>query len=91
MDEKSSVLICVGAAVAANCVSCFRHYYGEALRIGLEPSDIEAAVALAAKVKTGANIAVMSVVAEAIRRAGREAEVAGCSPSGTPSCCSGNG
>ncbi len=91
MDEKSSVLICVGAAVAANCVSCFRHYYGEALRIGLEPSEIEAAVALGAKVKTGANIAVMSAVSDAMRRDSREAEVAGCSRSGAPSCCSGNG
>jgi alkylhydroperoxidase/carboxymuconolactone decarboxylase family protein YurZ len=86
MDETTSVLVCLGAAVAANCVDCFRHYHGEAKRIGLDPSEIEAAVTLGAKVKTGANIAVMHAVA-------RAAATGGPSPSSQnepapPSCCS---
>ena len=89
MDEKTSVLICLGAAVSANCVACFRHYHGEALRIGLSPSDVEAAVTLGAKVKAGANIAVMTAVGEVMRGAGRAPEP--CSGSAAPSCCSGNG
>jgi alkylhydroperoxidase/carboxymuconolactone decarboxylase family protein YurZ len=85
MDEKTSVLICLGAAVAANCVDCFRHYHGEATRIGLDPSDIEAAVTLGAKVKTGANIAVMHAVAQAAR--GGSTLVSRDEPT-APSCCS---
>jgi AhpD family alkylhydroperoxidase len=85
MDEKTSVFICLGASVAANCVDCFRHYHQEARRIGLDPPEIDAAVALAAKVKTGANIAVMSAVADATGRPGRQSAVR---EDAMPSCCS---
>ena len=91
MDDKTSVLVCLGAAVAANCGPCFRHYHGEALRLGLDPAEVQAAVTLAGKVKTGANIAVMSVVGEAMRRAGHDGQAEACSPAAAPSCCSGNG
>jgi alkylhydroperoxidase/carboxymuconolactone decarboxylase family protein YurZ len=90
MDEKTSVLVCLGAAVAANCVACFRHYHGEALRLGLDGSEIQAAVTLAGKVKAGANIAVMSAVGESMRGAGQQPAEA-CSPASAPSCCSRNG
>lgn len=86
MDDKTSVLICLGAAVSANCVACFRHYHGEAVRIGLAPSEIEAAVTLGAKVKTGANIAVMNAVADATRRGGQQATSG--EEATAPSCCS---
>jgi alkylhydroperoxidase/carboxymuconolactone decarboxylase family protein YurZ len=91
MDEKTSVLVCLGAAVAANCGPCFRHYHGEALRLGLDESEIQAAVTLAGKVKAGANIAVMSAVGEAMRRGGRQEPAEDCSPAATPSCCSRSG
>ena len=87
MDEHTSVLVCLGAAVASNCVSCFRHYHGEALRIGLAPSEIDAAVTLGSKVKTGANIAVMQAVADAA--GGRPAAPRNGEPA--PSCCSRQG
>lgn len=91
MDEKTGVLVCLGAAVAANCGPCFRHYHGEALRLGLDPAEIQAAVTLAGKVKAGANIAVMGAVGEAMRRAGHEEPAEACSPAGSPSCCARNG
>ncbi len=89
MDEKTSVLVCVGAAVAANCVTCFRHYHAEALRIGLDDAEIDAAVALGSRVKTGANIVVMNAVAETARRSGRQ--VAACPEVPPSSCCSREG
>ena len=89
MDETTSVLVCLGAAVAANCVDCFRHYHGEAVRIGVAPSEIDAAVAVGAKVKTGAHIAVMSAVAQAAGSGGRQPAPGG--ESTRPSCCSGQG
>jgi len=87
MDDQTSVLVCLGAAIAANCVACFRYYHGEALRVGLDPSEIDAAVTLGAKVKTGANIAVMNAVAETMRRGGRRDAVCGESAGAAPSCC----
>jgi alkylhydroperoxidase/carboxymuconolactone decarboxylase family protein YurZ len=87
MDEKTSVLVCLGAAIAANCVACFKHYYGEATRIGLDDAEIDAAVALGAKVKTGANIAVMNAVTQTTRRGTRQDSACGESPGPGPSCC----
>ena len=87
MDDKTSVLVCLGAAIAANCVACFRHYHGEAVRIGLDPSEIDAAVTLGAKVKTGANIAVMDAVAQALRGGERRDAACGGTAGAAPSCC----
>lgn len=87
MDDKTNVLVCLGAAIAANCTACFRHYHGEAVRIGLDASEIDAAVALGAKVKTGANIAVMNAVAQTTRRNERQDAGCGNSASAPPSCC----
>jgi len=87
MDDKTSVLVCLGAAIAANCVACFRHYHAEALRLGLDPSEIDAAVTLGAKVKTGANIAVMNAVAQAVRRGERQDATCGETAGTAPACC----
>jgi hypothetical protein len=87
MDDKTSVLVCLGAAIAANCIPCFRHYYAEAVRIGLDASEVDAAVALGAKVKTGANIAVMSAVAQTTRRGERQDAACDDSAAAPPSCC----
>lgn len=91
MDDKTSVLVCLGAAIAANCIACFRHYHGEALRIGVDPSEIDAAVTLGAKVKTGANIAVMNAVAQAGRRGERQDVTSGETAGAGPACCSRQG
>ena len=87
MDDKTSVLVCLGAAIAANCVACFRYYHGEAQRIGLDPSEIDAAVTLGAKVKTGANIAVMNAVAQTVRRVERPDVECGATAGAAPCCC----
>jgi len=91
MDDRTSVLVCLGAAIAANCVACFRHYHGEALRIGVDPSEIDAAVTLGAKVKTGANIAVMGAVAETVHRGERQDAACGETAGALPSCCNRQG
>ena len=87
MDDKTSVLVCLGAAIAANCVACFRHYHGEALRVGLDRAEIDEAVALGAKVKTGANIAIMNAVAQTVQRGERLDAACGESAGAAPSCC----
>ena len=84
MDERTKILVCVGAAVAANCVPCFRHYHGKATAAGIDLADVQEAVMLASQVKTGAHAALMGAIESAMGQsagAGVNTE--------TPSCCGG--
>ena len=56
MDEKTSILICLGAATAANCVPCFEHYLKRAKDLGLPSEEVLEAADLASKVKNGAHL-----------------------------------
>jgi alkylhydroperoxidase/carboxymuconolactone decarboxylase family protein YurZ len=56
MDEKTSVLICLGAATAANCVSCFEHYLKRAKTLEVRSEEILETADLANKVKNGAHL-----------------------------------
>lgn len=56
MDDKTELLISLGAAAAANCVSCFEYYFKKAAAAGLRSDEIEKAVEIGNKVKTGASI-----------------------------------
>ena len=56
MDEKTSLLICLGASTAANCIPCFEHYHKKASAAGLTSEEILEAVDLASKVKSGAHL-----------------------------------
>ena len=58
MDERTSLLVSLGAATAANCVPCFEHYYKKANGVGLTSDDILEAVELATKVKNGAHLVI---------------------------------
>lgn len=57
MEEKTKLLILLGAATAANCIPCFEHLYYEAGVAGLTSEEIQQVVDLASKVKNGAHIA----------------------------------
>jgi alkylhydroperoxidase/carboxymuconolactone decarboxylase family protein YurZ len=56
MDEKTELLICLGAATAANCIPCFGYYFKKALAVGLPSEEVRKAVELACKIKTGAGL-----------------------------------
>jgi hypothetical protein len=56
MDEKTSVLICLAAATAANCVPCFEYYLKKARDLGLTSGDVLETAELASKVKNGAHL-----------------------------------
>jgi alkylhydroperoxidase/carboxymuconolactone decarboxylase family protein YurZ len=69
MDERTKVLICLGAAMAANCVPCFEHYFGRADSVGLTPEEIEEAVYVASQVKKGAHMAMRNGIRNIMARA----------------------
>ncbi|MGC9966619.1 MAG: carboxymuconolactone decarboxylase family protein [Syntrophobacteraceae bacterium] len=56
MDEKTELLICLGAATAANCVPCLDYYFKKASVAGITAEEVREAVELACKVKSGAGI-----------------------------------
>ena len=81
MDEKTTILICLGAATAANCVPCFEHYSRKAEALKLTTEDIQEAVDLASKVKSGAQIAMRGSIAKIIGQKTQE----------EPNCCEKSG
>lgn len=62
MDERTKLLISLGAATAANCIPCFEFYFGKALEMKLTSSEIQEAVDQASKVKKGAHISLKTSV-----------------------------
>jgi len=81
MDERTTILISLGAATAANCVPCFEHYFRKAEALNLTAEDIQEAVDIAGKVKSGAQIAMRGSIRKII---GQEVQEA-------PSCCEKSG
>lgn len=81
MDNKTKTLICLGAAVAANCAACFKHYYAKATAENLDSEEIKAAIDLGKQVNRGAHIALMKTVEGAMPGE------AGCKSDDAPSCC----
>lgn len=57
MDEKTKILISLGAAVASNCIPCFEHYYNLAGTLGISNDQVAIVIEIAEKVKNGAGIA----------------------------------
>ena len=79
MDERTKILVCLGSAAAANCVSCFRHYRAKAEAAGIDPAEVREAVTMGSQVKSGAHAVLMGAVDAALGQGGAE----------PPSCCSG--
>ncbi len=64
MDDRTSILISLGAATAANCVPCFEHYFGKADGVGLNSEEIQEAADIARQVKKGADINIRNRISE---------------------------
>jgi AhpD family alkylhydroperoxidase len=62
-------LVAIGAAIAANCEPCFKYHYDQARKLGVAPSDMARAVALAQAVK---DTPARAVLALAERYLGRQ-------------------
>lgn len=85
VDDKTELLICLGAATAANCAPCFDYYFKKASVAGLTPEEVRMAVELACKVKTGAGI-VMKNNIKAITGEDWESERTDCGRGDNPFC-----
>jgi len=85
MDERTKMLISLGAATAANCIPCFEYLFEKSNDVSLTSEEIQAAVDIANKVKSGAQIAMKNFVIDIIDAKGQHARPAG--DKSVPSCC----
>ena len=85
MDDRTSILICLGASTAADCIPCFEHYFGRARALNLSDDEIQEAVDLAGKIKNGARIVTKTSLD---RIMGREVQtMKSCCENSNASCC----
>ncbi len=84
MDEKTKLLVCLGAATAANCIPCFEHYHEKAQAAGLNAADIQEVVEIAYQIKNNINMLMKNSVRSIM---GPEGETCPLSSSkSTPTC-----
>jgi hypothetical protein len=62
MDEKTRLLISVGAATASNCIPCFEYLYTKVREEGIGLEEIQEAVAIAEKIKNRSTVAIKTVI-----------------------------
>jgi hypothetical protein len=56
MDEKTALLVSLGASMAANCLPCFNYYYQQAEKLGLDRDEVLQAMEIANKIKNSLNM-----------------------------------
>ena len=64
LQDKTEILIAIGAATGTNCIPCFEHIYEKAINSGVTLEEIKRASDIAAQVKKGAHIALTNVINE---------------------------
>jgi alkylhydroperoxidase/carboxymuconolactone decarboxylase family protein YurZ len=82
MDDKTKLLISLGAAVASNCIPCFEHFMGKTEAVGLTSEEIQQAVDVADQVKMGARLAIRKAVNDIMKTG-----VQRCDSASENSCC----
>ena len=85
MDERTAILICLGAATAANCIPCFEHFFKKANALNLTEEEVQEAVDLAHKVKSGAQIAMRGSIDSIMGP--KTQETSSCCEKSGSSCC----
>lgn len=76
MDKRTRVLICIGAATAANCEPCFDHFYNNAQELKLDKEEIQTAIDLGHQMKQGAGLSMQRAIRAMMT--GTESEEASC-------------
>jgi AhpD family alkylhydroperoxidase len=82
MTEAVTELVAIGAAIAAPCEPCFQHHGALALKLGVTPEDLRAAVKIGQAVKAVPQQKVLEAVERLL--AAPRAETSG---SASPCCC----
>jgi len=85
VQDKTEILIAIGAATGTNCIPCFEHIYEKAINAGVTLEEIKRASDIAAQVKKGAHIALTNVINELTDI--EEQQDLPCGETANKSCC----
>jgi alkylhydroperoxidase/carboxymuconolactone decarboxylase family protein YurZ len=85
VQDKTEILIAIGAATGTNCIPCFEHIYEKAINTGVTLEEIKRASDIAAQVKKGAHIALTNVINELTEI--EERQDLPCEETTNKSCC----
>jgi AhpD family alkylhydroperoxidase len=85
--DRVAELVGIGAAVAANCTSCFKFHYDEARKLGISVADVRRAVDLAQKVKDSPSRAMLGLVQRHLGQTAPAASSAEGEAKKADSCC----
>jgi alkylhydroperoxidase/carboxymuconolactone decarboxylase family protein YurZ len=86
METKTRILIGLGAAAAANCIPCFRHYFKKAGEASISNNDVMEAVELGLQMKGGASLDMKNNIHDIVKAIKPADRLCDCLTS-TPSCC----
>ena len=85
MDERTKMLISLGAATAANCIPCFEYLFEKSRELNLTDEEIQEAVDIAGKVKNGAQIAMKNFIGDIMGDSRQHQHP--CEEASSSSCC----
>jgi len=88
MDERTRIMVSIGAAVSSNCVPCFEFYYDKACREKLTKEEIRESIDIANKVKNGARLHLKGMIRDMMEGDSKASNGTSCCEK-TPSLCCG--
>jgi len=78
MDDRTKVLVAIGASVAANCQPCLAWHISTAKKIGVDEKDLAMAIEVAKAVRTGATDSMDKFAVTALGKVADEQPSSGC-------------
>jgi len=87
MNEKTEILVCLGAATAANCAPCFEYYVKKAHAAGLDSEDVQEAVERGNQMKKGAGLAMKKSITDMLDGKEHNDQPCICSVQSETTCC----
>lgn len=62
MNEKEIILASIASSIACNCIPCYEHYWLRAQEEGISKGELNEAVEIGEKVKSGAAVVIRNKV-----------------------------
>lgn len=78
LDEKTSELVAIGAAITANCQPCLEYHSAKARELGVGDEDMRAAVKIGQQVRRGASVKMDRFAAQQVSGQNEALPAGGC-------------
>jgi len=78
LDEQTTELVAIGAAITANCQPCLEYHTAKARELGVGDEDIREAVKVGQQVRRGASAKMDRFAAQQVAEQNEPVAAAGC-------------